>query len=138
MTAPDHDPADEAPRSYTPMGLLVASSLCWVSGLVALAAELLILAVGMSLPHLAGWPFTRGMAIPLILALAYCSAGILLFRARVLGGLLAVITAGSIVGRVLHGSIQMDPIGLWINAAILALVVVNWSHLDRPRKTGSH
>jgi len=65
-----------------------------------------------------------------ILAVAYCAAGYLVRKLRLIGGWIAVITAGLLtVLQLLGGATRAAGVGLAVNVAIVALVVMNWRYL---------
>ena len=70
-----------------------------------------------------------------ILAVAYCAAGYLVRKLRLIGGWIAVITAGLLsVLQLLGGATRAAGVGLVVNLAIVVLVLMNWRYL---RPSGS-
>ena len=64
------------------------------------------------------------------LAIAYCVAGYLVRKLRLIGGWIAVITGGLLsVLQLVGGAARAAGVGLVVNLAIVALVVMNWRYL---------
>ncbi len=121
-------------------GLLVASILCWICGIVCMGNPLDESLSALGVPGLEGnKPATViGYAIGYAsLAGIYSVAGFLLRKRRITGGRIGVSTAGVVAGIPLFGltgDTENAPVTtalLVLNLAILLLLVFNWRQFDR-------
>ena len=65
-----------------------------------------------------------------MLAIAYCLAGYLVRKTRLIGGWIAVVTAGLLtLLQLVGGATRAAAVGLVVNIAIVVLVVLNWRYL---------
>lgn len=120
-----------------PTGLLVASTLCWIWGIVCgFSGFALFLPVAkMSL----GSGAIIVALVFAVVAVDYCVAGYLIRKGRLAGGWIGLISAGIVAALQLFGivgqrSISMGAsVGLAINVAIVLLVGLNWRHLSTSR-----
>jgi hypothetical protein len=65
-----------------------------------------------------------------LLAVAYCVAGYLVRKMRLVGGWIAVATAGLLSAlQLVDGGTRAGGVNLVVNLAIVVLVVVNWRYL---------
>ena len=120
----------EPPLSVrVPLGLLVASTLSWIWGILcgvtglAFLFPILRLKLGLTAIVFA--------LVFLALATLYCVAGYLIRKGQMTGGWIGAITAG-ILGALqfIAGSNSLAPLaGFTLNLAIVLLLVLNWHHL---------
>ena len=112
-----------------PLGLLIASTLSWVWGVLCGFTALAFLL-----------PMLRLMLGPtaivfafvfLSLAALYCFAGYLIRKGRLTGGWIGVITAGILAAlQFIGGRNRLAPLaGFALNLTIVLLLVLNWRHL---------
>jgi hypothetical protein len=125
MTAPD---ASAPSRASTKV--LVASTLAWLAGILQV---LIAFAVGWPqivlhgrFPPFAILPlFVLGAAL---LGILLCVAGYLLRKRRKLGGILAIVAlGGSVIARLLTGTLVSAGTGLTL--LVLILVIAAWGEL---------
>lgn len=137
MSVPVREESVTTPRRST--GLLVASRLCWIWGVICVTDPL-----GESLAELGAptpegsFVIAMGYAIGYaLLAAMYCLAGSLIRRGRTAGGWIGVGIASIVAGVQLlgfRGDTEMTVVGtvrLALNLGILLLLVFNWRHLSR-------
>ena len=127
MSAPIPQPPSSPPPR--PQGLLIASTLCWLWGVLMAFSGVALLIPAIAMRGIGSGPalFALGFCI---LAIAYCVAGYLVRQLRLIGGWIAVITAGLLsVLQLVGGATRAVGVGLVVNLAIVALVVINWRYL---------
>src|SRR5215813_1597000 len=121
-----------------PTGLLVASTLCWVWGIIGGLAGL-----GLLIPGLASALGRAGILLPFVfflIAIVYGLAGYLIRKARVFGGWVGIIMAGlvgalELLGLTTGGRPSVSALtGLLLNILIVALLSLNWRHLYPSRQ----
>ena len=130
MSAPVTEPIHSA---RAPTGLLAASTLCWIWGIVCGIA-----AIGFGIAGL-GVVGSAAVVIGILfvlLAVVYCVAGYSIRKRRLVGGWIGLISA------VLLSSLQLlavatgnhltlsGAVGLAINLSIVLLLVLNWRYLQ--------
>lgn len=128
MSAPAAQQTATAPAPR-PQGLLIASTLCWVWGiLIGFSGVALVIPAVAGRDMGAGPVFLAVMFLPV--AAAYCAAGYLVRKARLVGGWIAACTAGLMSALLFLGGIRgTQSVGLAINLVIIVLVVSNRKHL---------
>jgi len=125
-----------APATRTPQGVLVASTLCWLWGVVVLLSSvaLLIPAVAM---HGVGSVEVLFPAAMFLVSCAYLFAGYALRRQRRAGGWSGGSAAVLMVGLLVRSGLPgVTIIAFLVNVAIVALVLLNWRHLGRAPGSG--
>jgi hypothetical protein len=126
-------PAQPAASEPTPIGILVASALCWIWGLLSGLIGIVLLVPALRL-HALG---IRAIILTLRLFLAavvYCATGYLVRKGHRAGGWFGVICASLVSASLLLGISRGSPSlralpGLAINLAILVLLAANWRRL---------
>jgi FtsH-binding integral membrane protein len=117
--------------SGLPRALLVASRLCWLWGIFRALTAVVLLLAG-AIPTLGSHP-AFWLSFSFVSGVAYCLAGYLLSKARLLGGWIAVILAGVFVTREIRGLLAGSPgafLTTVLNGVIVLSVVLNWRHLQ--------
>ena len=115
-----------------PTGILVASTLCWIWGIICTLS-----ALALGIPAAAEPTLRVGMIVAIIFLLCgivYCLAGFLIRRRSVVGGWIAIISAGLLSALELLGLASGTrnlgaAAGLGINIAIVAVLLLNWRSL---------
>jgi len=130
----------EQPLTATrpPTGILVASTLCWIWGILCTLS-----AVALGIPAVAEPTLRAGIVVAIVLLLCgvvYCFAGFLIRRRSVVGGWIAIISAGLLSTLELLGLASGTrnlgaAAGLGINIAIVTVLLLNWRSL---RVTDTH
>src|SRR5262245_46484498 len=134
MSAPVQSPLPTRP----PTGVLVASTLCWIWGVIC---SLSALALGM--PSIADPKLRVGLVIVtaivfLVCGVLYCVAGFLIRRRNPVGGWIAIISAGFLATLELTALATSGPrnlgavAGFAINLAIVLVLIFNWPLLRIP------
>lgn len=135
MSVPLREESVTTPRRST--GLLVASRLCWIWGVICVTDPLgeSLAELGAPTPE-ASFAIAMGYAIGYaLLAAIYCLAGSLIRRGRTAGGWIGVGIASIVAGVQLlgfRGDTDLTVVGtasLALNVGILLLLVFNWRHL---------
>jgi hypothetical protein len=112
-----------------PQGLLIASTLCWLWGILMALSGVALIIPAVAVRGMASGPAFLALGF-LVLAVAYCVAGYHVRKARLIGGWIAVVAAGLMSALQLgFGAMRTAAVGLVVNVAIVALVVWNWRHL---------
>ena len=124
----------QRPSSNPPStGLLIASTLCWLWGVIVGFSGVALLIPAMAVRGMGGGPLMFGVAV-CVLAVAYCVAGYMLRRARLVGGWIAIVAASLLsMLQLLTTGARALSIGLLVNVALITLVVINWRYLRAPR-----
>jgi hypothetical protein len=143
MSVPLREESVTTPRRST--GLLVASRLCWIWGVICVTDPLgeSLAELGAPTPE-ASFAIAMGYAIGYaLLAATYCLAGSLIRRGRTAGGWIGVGIASIVAGVQLlgfRGDTEMTVVAtasLALNLGILLLLVFNWRHLWRAPSRGA-
>ena len=112
-----------------PQGLLVASTLCWLWGILMGLSGIAFLIPALGMQVLGGAAIVFGLGF-CVLGGAYCVAGYLVRQMRLIGGWIAVVIAGLLsLLQLVGGATRAAGVGLIMNLAIVVLVVMNWRHL---------
>lgn len=111
-----------------PTGLRVASTLCWVCGLLVLGGGLALLIPALAVPGLRAVIIVA--ALFLACAAGNCVAGYYLRKARRAGGGLAICVAVLVSLLQVGAHTRAASLGLVVNLAIIVLVIINWQHLQ--------
>src|SRR3989442_5690468 len=119
---PTPSPAASAQR---PQGLLIASTLCWIWGILAG-----LMGVALLVPAAARPKLGSGLAIfalaSLVLGVVFCIAGYLVRKARLIGGWIGVVTAGLLSVLQLLSGPRAGSLALAVNPSLIALFVLDW------------
>jgi len=128
MSSPSVEPVT-APR--TPTALVVASTLCWIWGVLCGLGGLALLIPALKIPGLGVGAVVFAAAF-VVVGGVYCAAGYYLRKARLAGAWLALASAGIVSALELRGIAEIRSItpgaiaGLVVNIAIVLLVALNW------------
>ena len=116
-----------------PQALLIASTLCWVWGIliVLIGISVLIPAIAMRGLSSRSAIFALGLCL---FGLGYCSAGYLVRKMRLIGGWIALVAAVLFCPAQFVGGTAQAVVGLVVNLAIVVLVMANWRRL-RPSQS---
>src|SRR3989442_9508198 len=129
---PTPSPAASAQR---PQGLLIASTLCWIWGILAG-----LMGVALLVPAAARPKLGSGLAIfalaSLVLGVVFCIAGYLVRKARLIGGWIAVVTAGLLSVLQLLTGARAGSVALAVNLPIIAPVGWHWPPPRRSSRPG--
>jgi len=120
---------EQLPSVRMPIGLLVASTLSWVWGMLCAFAGLAFLLPVLRLKF--GLAAIIFAFVFFVLAVLYSVAGYMIRRGRLIGGWIGVVTAGILsVLQFIGGSNTLGPLaGFALNLSIVLLLVLNWHHL---------
>jgi uncharacterized membrane protein (DUF2068 family) len=135
MSTPVQPPTPTRP----PTGVLVASTLCWIWGILCT-----LTAVALGIPAIAEPTLRMGLivaAVFLICGVIYCVAGFLIRRRNPVGGWIAIISAGVLSALELLALATTGPRNLGalatfgINITIVLVLIFNWRSLrvDSPQ-----
>jgi hypothetical protein len=140
MSTPSVEPL---PGPRTPIGLLVASTLCWIWGVLCGLGGLALLIPALKIPGLGVGAVFFALAF-VVVGAVYCVAGYLIRRARLPGAWLALACAGIVSALELRGIAEIRSItlgaiaGLVVNVAIVLLVALHWRHFHAaPTEAGA-
>ena len=107
-----------------PLGLRVASTLCWIAG-----ALTILLSLALGIPALSSTGSVLLLAINMLAGLAVCAAAVLLRRRQQLGVLLLVLAWGSPTALALMYH-QTPRGGSVLLFAAMLFSLANWKHLQ--------
>ena len=114
-----------------PSGLLVASTLAWLWGILFALSTLAVAIPAIALHGL----FSRSSLFVLVIAAvaaALCYAGYGLRRARRSAGVVAIVVGAFLILLPLTYRAPITRIGIIVNILIVGLTVANWRHLSPP------
>jgi hypothetical protein len=123
-------PVAAAPR---PTGVLVASTLCWIWGILGAIGAIGLFVAASSVPGLAPLG-TIAAAVLAVLAVAYMVAGSLIRKGLAVGAWIGVITSGivavlQLLGLASGSRLQLSAImGCVLNLSIFVLIILNWRY----------
>ncbi len=109
-------------------GLRVASTLCWIWGLLILGGGLALLIPALVVPGLRGAIIVA--ALLLACSAGYCVAGYYLRKARRAGAGLAICVAVLVSLLQIGAHTRAASVGLVVNIVIVVLIIMNWRHLQ--------
>jgi hypothetical protein len=124
MTAPSQtEPTPTPDRAPVPVGIRVASTLCWIVGVVTI-----LVAVAVGIPALTSGGSLLFVAITLLAGVAVCFAAVLARRQRRLSALLVVL-AWATPTVVQLASHQTPRGGSFLLFVAMLFLLANWKHL---------
>jgi len=126
------DATTPTPVPRRPQGVSIASTLCWLVGILVALTSVLSL-IPAIVTHGVGVRLYLVPVVSFVLAALYLYSGYALRKQQVSGGWTAVMAVALMAALLLRqpSGAGASALGLVVNLAILALVVASWRRLHR-------